>query len=145
MKTRPLLPRIQTKQEKISEEGKDSSLETENSYSTSLRNKKKLRRERKNNEQVLVLIEMYNQNNEWTKEQVAFLAEKTGLSQAQVYKWGWDYKKKLKRVASRVNAAELFCDEVLAPSEIDLEINEIQKGYKKNWTFQHFAEFVSLN
>lgn len=30
----------------------------------------------------------------WTKEKINKMAEVTGLSQSQVYKWCWDQKKK---------------------------------------------------
>jgi hypothetical protein len=30
----------------------------------------------------------------WTKEKIVRMAEVTGLSQSQVYKWCWDQKKK---------------------------------------------------
>lgn len=30
----------------------------------------------------------------WTKEKIVKMAEVTGLSQSQVYKWCWDQKKK---------------------------------------------------
>jgi hypothetical protein len=30
----------------------------------------------------------------WTKEKICQMAEVTGLSQSQVYKWCWDQKKK---------------------------------------------------
>lgn len=30
----------------------------------------------------------------WTKEKIVRMAEITGLSQSQVYKWCWDQKKK---------------------------------------------------
>lgn len=33
----------------------------------------------------------------WTKEKITKMAEITGLSQSQVYKWCWDQKKKQNR------------------------------------------------
>ena len=41
-----------------------------------------------------VLAEEYLKNPEWSKEQLLELSLKTGLSEAQIYKWGWDQKKK---------------------------------------------------
>jgi hypothetical protein len=32
---------------------------------------------------------------EWTKERLFELSKLTGLSEGQIYKWGWDQKKKL--------------------------------------------------
>jgi hypothetical protein len=40
------------------------------------------------------LITEFKNNTEWTKEKVAELSEKTGLSESQVYKWNWDQRKK---------------------------------------------------
>ena len=39
-------------------------------------------------------MEVFEKNPEWTKEIMQEVAEKTGLSEAQVYKWGWDQKRK---------------------------------------------------
>ena len=36
----------------------------------------------------------FKTNPEWTKELVAVLSSKTGLSESQVYKWNWDQRKK---------------------------------------------------
>lgn len=40
-------------------------------------------------------MEIYEKNPEWTKEIMQEVADKTGLSEAQVYKWGWDQKRKI--------------------------------------------------
>ena len=40
-------------------------------------------------------MEVFEKNPEWTKEIMQEVAEKTGLSEAQVYKWGWDQKHEL--------------------------------------------------
>ena len=69
------------------------------------------------------------------------LAEKTGLSEAQVYKWGWDYKKKLRKQASKINIRELLCSEVIAPSKIDLDMDCLQRNYKNIITYS--SGFVS--
>lgn len=36
----------------------------------------------------------FDRNPNWTKETLLDVSRKTGLSEAQVYKWGWDQKKK---------------------------------------------------
>ena len=48
------------------------------------------RRKRKSYDQLNYLMEVFEKNPEWTKEIMQEVAEKTGLSEAQVYKWGWD-------------------------------------------------------
>eukprot|EP01022_Parablepharisma_sp_SALTPOND_P000853 TRINITY_DN105147_c1_g1_i1.p1 TRINITY_DN105147_c1_g1~~TRINITY_DN105147_c1_g1_i1.p1 ORF type:complete len:322 (+),score=25.01 TRINITY_DN105147_c1_g1_i1:310-1275(+) len=52
------------------------------------------RRKRKSIEQLKVLYNEYKKNSNWNKATMAEMAEKTGLSEAQVYKWSWDQKKK---------------------------------------------------
>ncbi len=37
-------------------------------------------------------MEIYEQTPEWTKEIMQEVAQRTGLTEAQVYKWGWDQK-----------------------------------------------------
>jgi len=36
----------------------------------------------------------FDRNPNWSKETLLEVARKTGLSEAQVYKWGWDQKRK---------------------------------------------------
>jgi hypothetical protein len=36
----------------------------------------------------------FDKNPVWTKERLFELSELTGLSEAQIYKWGWDQRKK---------------------------------------------------
>lgn len=36
----------------------------------------------------------FEKNPNWTKETLLEVSRKTGLSEAQVYKWGWDQKRK---------------------------------------------------
>ena len=52
------------------------------------------RRKRKSMEQLKQLSEEYKKNPNWNKDIMAKVARKLGLSEAQVYKWGWDQKKK---------------------------------------------------
>ncbi len=41
-----------------------------------------------------MLQEEYEKNPTWSKVTMLEVAQKTGLSEAQVYKWGWDQKRK---------------------------------------------------
>lgn len=52
------------------------------------------KRKRKTSEQLRLLEQEYERNPEWNKGKMSEVAFKTGLSEAQVYKWGWDQKKK---------------------------------------------------
>jgi hypothetical protein len=92
---------------------------------------KKWRRKRKNSYQVKILTENFDIKSNWTKDQVVFLSEKTGLSEPQVYKWGWDHKKKLRKQAQKFNIKELICSEIMPPSKFDLEMMYLQKAYKE--------------
>jgi hypothetical protein len=37
---------------------------------------------------------LFDENPHWSKEKLAFISNETGLSEGQVYKWGWDQKRK---------------------------------------------------
>lgn len=52
------------------------------------------RRKRKTSEQLRLLEIEYERNPDWSKVKMSEVAYRTGLSEAQVYKWGWDQKKK---------------------------------------------------
>ena len=54
------------------------------------------RRKRKNSEQIKMLSIEYKKNPNWNKTTMSEMAQKTGLTEAQVYKWSWDQKKKIK-------------------------------------------------
>ena len=54
------------------------------------------RRKRKKSEQIKMLSIEYKKNPNWNKTTMAEMAQKTGLTEAQVYKWSWDQKKKIK-------------------------------------------------
>lgn len=59
-------------------------------------NKEDLRkRKRKSNAQLKLLkMEFDRDDGGWNKERIIRMAEITGLSESQVYKWCWDQKKK---------------------------------------------------
>ena len=137
MKTRPSLQdlHIEKHTEFYNKESEDECFGILYSASTNHScQEKKWSRKRKNTQQVSILIEEYDQNKIWTKEIVVSLAEKTGLSVAQVYKWGWDYKKKLKKLSSHHNISELICSEIIAPSSIDLDMIQLQNTYKDSFS-----------
>lgn len=48
------------------------------------------KRKRKSSDQIKTLIREFDKNPNWTKEILLDVSRKTGLSEAQVYKWGWD-------------------------------------------------------
>ena len=52
------------------------------------------KRKRKNTDQLKTLMREFERNPNWSKETLLEVSRKTGLSEAQVYKWGWDQKRK---------------------------------------------------
>lgn len=53
------------------------------------------KRKRKNNIQLKILKSEFSKNDNWNKEKITHVAQLTGLSESQVYKWCWDQKKKI--------------------------------------------------
>ena len=98
----------------------------------------KRKRNRKSSDQIKVLKVEFCSNPTWGKEQVTELSIRTGLSESQVYKWGWDYKKKLRLDGCWGNVESLICEETLIPSALDLAIYDVQRAYRihmKNWNY----------
>jgi len=48
------------------------------------------KRKRKSGDQLKTLVREFDRNPNWTKDTLLEVSKKTGLSEAQVYKWGWD-------------------------------------------------------
>ena len=48
------------------------------------------KRKRKSQDQLKILMREFDKNPNWSKETLLEVSRKTGLSEAQVYKWGWD-------------------------------------------------------
>ncbi|CAG9327157.1 unnamed protein product [Blepharisma stoltei] len=90
-------------------------------HSKSYRKKSSRKRKRKTNDQILLLQREFENNPEWNKDSLARLTKLTGLTEAQVYKWGWDQKKKIEfssysKLPSTLSLSQLFeneCTQVL--------------------------------
>ena len=67
----------------------------------------KQRRQRKNKTQLNTLIGAFKSEPVWEHKLVQKLADLTGLTTNQVYKWGWDYKKKLRLAGQQVENRSL--------------------------------------
>jgi len=52
------------------------------------------KRKRKSAGQLEELVHAFETDPHWTKEMLLEIATKTSLTEAQVYKWGWDQKRK---------------------------------------------------
>ena len=52
------------------------------------------RRFRKNNEQLVMLSQFFNEHKHWSKNQIKEISQKTGLKENKVYKWLWDQRNK---------------------------------------------------
>lgn len=118
------------------------------------------KRKRKSADQLTLLSQEFKNSLDWDKETMNYLAKKTGLSEAQIYKWSWDQKKKLQgleklRSQKMVHLSEIFnklpetpsfnrskigqdcidtnflgCFEVINLRNIDFEMYNIQKKYR---------------
>lgn len=54
-------------------------------------------RRRKTADEINLLERAFAKDPEWTEKTVTFVVENTGLDSTQIYKWGWDQKKKIKK------------------------------------------------
>mmetsp|Transcript_32288 Transcript_32288/g.55845 ORF Transcript_32288/g.55845 Transcript_32288/m.55845 type:complete len:170 (-) Transcript_32288:578-1087(-) len=127
-------------------------------YSKSQRRKHTKKRKRKSSDQLRQLKVEFDKHTDWTKELMTELALRTGLSEAQVYKWGWDQKKKvtvktrdgfqyppsladlfaesaptmseIKVVPSGPVYSNMLCYEVLTPCALDIQLYSLQKSYR---------------
>jgi hypothetical protein len=52
------------------------------------------RRKRKNKDQIKILENEFEKDANWSREKMAYLSMKIGLSEGQIYKWNWDHRKK---------------------------------------------------
>lgn len=92
------------------------------------------KRNRKNREQVQLLISEFEDNPLWSKEVIRILAQKTGLSEAQIYKWNWDYKKKNKGIFSESFEGRLLCKESMRLLRFDEDMRLCQLAYKMQFS-----------
>ncbi|OMJ80413.1 hypothetical protein SteCoe_19315 [Stentor coeruleus] len=110
-----------------SDESQDSNISPDFDHPCSKTDRKRFR---KNELQVKVLIQEFDKNPFWSKKLVLELSDKTGLSESQVYKWNWDYRKKIRKSEKQPNENKLACKETLIPSKMEGEIIQLQKYYK---------------
>ena len=118
------------------------------------------KRKRKSIDQLKVLAQEFQICTEWDKDKITKLSKKTGLSEAQIYKWSWDQKKKIQihtklknqkdvhlseifnklpdiqfnaqnKENLNINCIALSCSEVITPRVIDFDFYNIQKKYRQ--------------
>ena len=65
------------------------------------------KRKRKSKAQIKVLEQELFKNPHWTNEDVERISKKSGLKEAQVYKWNWDQKKKLNIIPNKVYVLQM--------------------------------------
>ena len=77
------------------------------------------KRKRKTAMQLEELALAFDSNPHWTKETLLNIATKTNLTEAQVYKWGWDQKRKKFGVveAERMRQYENILDQQAAQKQ----------------------------
>jgi hypothetical protein len=61
------------------------------------------KRKRKSKDQLSVLTVEFEYNTNWNKHTMLEVASRTGLSEAQVYKWGWDMKRKKNNTSALID------------------------------------------
>lgn len=60
------------------------------------------KRRRKTSNQLKILKVEFEKDSNWTKDHITRIANTTGLSESQVYKWCWDQKKRLMRSRRKI-------------------------------------------
>ncbi len=84
------------------------------------------KRKRKNNLQLKILKAEFNKCDNWNKEKIFHVAQITGLSESQVYKWCWDQKKKVEEHENQNKDGGKVRTEI---SKLDfLEMMELENG-----------------
>lgn len=97
------------------------------------------KRQRKSNDQIQILKDELALNPVWSKQDIADLARRTGLTESQVYKWSWDFRKKTRIEPERglqVDTRSLECEELLIPVLLDSSLYEVQRAYRSD--LNHF-------
>lgn len=78
------IEKLKRRHETVMDYGPQAEVESDN-------NKMRIRkRKRKSSDQITALMNAFENNPHWSKETLLMLSIKTGLTEAQVYKWGWD-------------------------------------------------------
>lgn len=98
------------------------------------------KRNRKNEQQVRLLVSEFEGNPFWSKELIKELAHKTGLSESQIYKWNWDYKKKNRGMVRASFENKLVCKETMRLMRIEDDMKLCQLAYK-----MQFSNITSLS
>lgn len=81
------------------------------------------KRKRKTGDQLKYLYDEFNANPHWSKQTLYDISRRTGLTEAQVYKWGWDQKRK----QFGVEEAERMC---AYENHLNEQLKLKQNGYK---------------
>ena len=122
-----------------------------------IRRKAIRKRKRKSLTQLDIFSKEFEQYPQWDKQNITRIMKHTGLTEAQIYKWGWDQKKKLNhqektKKLSKNNLNDIFsilpdvqyypegkndqewcflsCEEVFLPQGIENHFYQLQKLYK---------------
>ena len=85
------------------------------------------KRKRKNNNQLKILKNEYSKGDCWNKEKISQVAQITGLSESQVYKWCLDQKKKVDENESgyKPDSAKMNLDFQVRAALLSIEEDEI--------------------
>lgn len=86
-------------------------------------------RKRKTSEQVKSLKREFRENPNWGKRKVNELSRELNLTEPQVYKWAWDYKKKIQSIPQE-KPLSFLCNETLHPTDLETNIWQQQHVYR---------------
>lgn len=115
------------------------------------------KRKRKNNIQLKILKSEFSKGDCWNKDKIFHVAQITGLSESQVYKWCWDQKKKIEeqenhfknepgklKIEHQLRAAlmDFGDDDFSLPSELSKQDNlSKRKPERQPFSFVHKNRF----
>jgi Homeodomain len=127
-------------------------------FSSRMTRRKTIRkRKRKSLTQLEILSKEFEKDPDWNKQHITRIMKNTGLTEAQIYKWGWDQKKKVNHLDKPkkqqypnlseifsllndiklnysekiiVNKSVLSCSEVILPDSMDYYFVHLQRVYK---------------
>ena len=86
---------------------------------------------RKSSHQLEVLQHEFHSHHTWSKQKVEELAETLGLSCNQVYKWRWDFKKRLAHSQDDHALQPLLARETLTPGQLEWDLDYLRADYKR--------------
>lgn len=99
------------------------------------------KRKRKNNVQLKILKNEFSKGDCWNKEKIYRVAQITGLSESQVYKWCWDQKKKVEEQENfRPDSGKIKLESQLRAALMDLEDDDLSQPSECQSSAEHLSK-----